>query len=410
MLALLAITFGYLSDSMPENTLTEIDDYLVTTPLRTRLLKRKRAMSELFGVKQKADRVTVDVNNSAARTRRQDGLERFLLTLSDQQLVTGLAVLIAGYSKICSMSIYHFNVVGSLAWFSSATHLATLGVLTKYLVANPAVRHWRVFAMVLLLVMLLVAQLPEWTSRDNSVPISCFFLDSEIEPGFSSMVTLITTIGFLTVLYVKRIARLYSPDLDWNVSDSLVEVFVKLWSQKDYREPSRQKIARDMSGLARSNVSSAIRAERERVRYEWFEFSIKKSHGRFRSYLLAITFIANEYSYSYISQITILIFDLAYGFAYTITNRLDTPGGGIIGNQNEMGFGQLVPLFLLLLPGLAVGEIYVGTCCRLFFDASNDIYARNSNKKGPGIQCFIIGDECAIQRYPHVTCREATAP
>ena len=313
-------------------------------------------MSETFGAKQKVNRV---IDTSAARTRRQDGLERFLLTLSDQQLVTGLAVLIAGYSKTCSMSIFYFNVVGSLAWFSSATHLATLGVLRKYLIAHGTVRDWRVFAMGLLLIMLLVAQLPEWTSRDNSVPVFCFFLDMEIEPDFSNVVTLLTTIGFLTIIYIERIARLYSPDLDWNVSDSLIELFVRLLTQKDYREPSHQKITRKSTGLPIAD-SSAIRAERERVRYERFELGIQKSRGRFTSYLLAVIFIAVEYSYSFISQITLLVFNLAYGFAYTIVHRSETPGGGITGDQNEMGFGQLVPLFLLLLPGLAVGEIYFG--------------------------------------------------
>ena len=344
---------------MPENTLTELDDYLVTTPLRAKFLMLKHAMSNTFGVKQNANRVT---DNSAARTRRQDSLERFLLTLSDQQLVTGLAVLIVGYLKTCSMSIYYFNIVGSLAWFSSATHLATLGVLRKYLVAHSAVRDLRVFAMGLVLIMLIVAQLPEWTSRDNSVPVFCFYLNVEIEPDFSNVVTLLTTIGFLTVIYIERIARLYSLDLDWNVSDGLIEVFVKLLSQKGYLKPSRQGNS-TLSGLSKTGVSSAIRAERQRVRYERFELAIKKSHGRFRSYLLAVVFIAVEYSYSFISQITILVFNLAYGFAYTIIYRSDTPGGGITGNQNEMGFGQLVPLFLLLLPGLAVGEIYFGECC-----------------------------------------------
>ena len=393
MLALLAITFGYLTDIMPENTLTELDEYGVTTPLRTRFLMLKDVVPKIFGVNQRANGVTRYVNNSNAHTRRKDGLERFLLTLSDQQLVTGLAILIAGYSKMCSLSIYHFNIVGSLAWFSSATHLATLGVLRNYLVAHPAVRDWRVFAMVSLLLLLLVAQLPGWTAKDSSVPISCFFLDAEIEPGFSNVVTLLTTVGFLTVIYVERIARLYSLDLDWNLSDSLIEIFVKLLSQKEYREPSRQTIAKNSasSGLSKTSVSCAIRSERQRVRYEWFELSIKNSHGRFRSYLLAVVFIAIEYSYSYISQITILIFDLAYGFAYTITYRLDTPKGGIEGNQNEMGFGQLVPLFLLLLPGLAAGEIYVGECCHLVLEACIDVYARNSNEKGLDKQYLTIG-------------------
>ena len=377
MLALLAITFGYLSDSMPENTLTELDEYLVTTPLRTRFTKLKHAISKICGTKQKAKKVTLFDDNRAARTRRQDGLEHFLLTLSDQQLVTGLAVLIAGFLKMCSMSNYHFNIVGSLAWFSSTTHLATLGVLRNYLVAHSAVRDWRVLAMGLVLVMLLVAQLPGWTSRDSSVPIFCCFLDLEIDPDFSDVVTLLTTLGFLTVIYIERIARLYSPDLDWNVSDSLIDIFVKLLSRNS--ETPRQKIARNSTGLSKAGVSRAIRAERERIRYNRFELAIKKSRGRFRSYFLAVIFIADEYSYSFISQITVLIFNLTYGFTYTLVFRSYTPGGGITGNQNEMGFGQLVPLFLLLLPGLSVGEVYFGKCYRIVLKACIDIHARKSN-------------------------------
>ena len=50
-----------------------------------------------------------DEKSRHARERRSKGLERFILALSDQQLVTGLAVLIAGFVSTCSMSIYHFN-------------------------------------------------------------------------------------------------------------------------------------------------------------------------------------------------------------------------------------------------------------------------------------------------------------
>ena len=72
--------------------------------------------------------------------------------------------------------------------------------------------------------------------------------------------------------------------------------------------------------------------------------------------------MSQEISYSFLSQISILVFDLTYGFAQTIMYRTYTPTQGIDGNQNEMGFGQLIPLFLLLLPALSVGEIYFGKC------------------------------------------------
>ena len=407
---------------MPENTLTELDDYLVITPLRTKFLKLKTAVANRFGVKQNANRVT---DNNAARTRRQKSLERFLLTLSDQQLVTGLAILIAGYLKTCSMSVYYFNIVGSLALFSSATHLATLGVLKEYLVAHSTLRDLRVFAMGLVLIMLIVALLPGWFSQDKSVPVSCFFLNVEIEPDFSNVVTLLTTLGFLTIIYIKRVARLYSLPPDRNVSDSLIEVFVKLLSQKGYLKPSRQGNS-TFSGPSKSSDSSAIRAERQRVRYERFELAIKKSHGRFRSYFLATVFITGEYNNSFISQITILLVHIVYGFSKTIILRLCTPGGGITGNQNEMSFGQLVPLFLLLLPGLAVGETYFGKCCRLVFETCVDMNARKSNREGLDNRYYtfrrfcagghdhftarsITGHECSLERHSHITCRGATA-
>ena len=300
----------------------------------------------------------------ANREKRGDALQRFLLTLSDQQLVTGIAVLIAGYSKICSMPIYHFNIVASLAWFSSATHLATLGVLRSYLVAHPVVRNWRVIAMVLLLILLLVAQFPAWSDGDDSLPVSCFFLDMEIPAEFSGLITLITTLGFLVVTFVERIAPLYSLDLDWNITDSSIEMLVKLLLGKGYREPSHQTIARQstLSGNSTTSTSALIREEREKVRYDRFRYSLENDNSYFKSYLISTFFIAQEMSYAFVSQGTILVFDLALGFAYTIVYRLATPDAGIEGNQNEMGFGQLVPLFLLLLPALAIGEIYFGGC------------------------------------------------
>jgi hypothetical protein len=76
-------------------------------------------------------------------------LEKILLGLSDTQLLTELAILIAGYAK-CSISIYHSNIVSDLAWFASGTHLSSLQILRGYLVRHPVTRTLRV---ILLLIM-----------------------------------------------------------------------------------------------------------------------------------------------------------------------------------------------------------------------------------------------------------------
>lgn len=287
-----------------------------------------------------------------------------MLALSDQQLVTGLAVLFASYTKICSMPIYYFNIVASLAWFSSATHLATLGVLRIYLVDHRTVRGWRVSGMMLLLLLLIVALLPGWDEHYNSVPISCAYMSLQIESDFPNIATIMTTFGFLIIIYTERIARLFSNDGDWNMSDTLIEILVKLYTRETYWEPTYKQIARGSGKANESNhqISSMTMAERERVRFRRFERVMRNSRSRLKLVALATYFMSREISYSFLDQISILVFDLTYGFAQTIMYRTYTPTRGIDGDQNEMGFGQLVPLFLLLLPALAVGEIYFGKC------------------------------------------------
>ncbi len=82
-------------------------------------------------------------------------LEKMILNLSDQQLLTGLSILVAGFSTHCSISVYHFSIVGDLAWFSANIHLTTLTVLGNYFLERPGVRNWRVIAIICTAIMLL---------------------------------------------------------------------------------------------------------------------------------------------------------------------------------------------------------------------------------------------------------------
>jgi hypothetical protein len=65
------------------------------------------------------------------------------------------------------------------------------------------------------------------------------------------------------------------------------------------------------------------------------------------------------YLESFVWQIVWLIFGLSYGIAQLVNIRWQytpslAPGVGV------MDFGQIVPLLLLVLPGLAAGEAYYG--------------------------------------------------
>lgn len=60
-------------------------------------------------------------------------LESAVITFSDTQIITGIAILLCGYIQLpLGISTYHWQVVVSLAWFSSLTHLLTLSSLHGY--------------------------------------------------------------------------------------------------------------------------------------------------------------------------------------------------------------------------------------------------------------------------------------
>ena len=113
-------------------------------------------------------------------------LRTAVLMFSDQQLVTGIAILASGCSQLrYGISSYHWQMIVYLAWFSSLTHLTTLTVLSQYFRTNPTIRLWRFILMFLMLVTLGVALVPTgdswWMggSRGGNdtlgIPASCYF-------------------------------------------------------------------------------------------------------------------------------------------------------------------------------------------------------------------------------------------
>ena len=160
-------------------------------------------------------------------------------------------------------------------------------------------------------------------------------------------------------MYIERIARLYSLDMDWTISDYLTERLVKVFSGGQFREQDDETLA-NYSELRYPNhlsVSAAIRARKARIRFGRFASDLRSSRWRLKSYLLATIFMAREISVGFVSQLTVSVFALAYGCAQTIHFRSHKNTGG---EENVMGFGQLVPLLFLILPVLAVCELYFG--------------------------------------------------
>ena len=87
-----------------------------------------------------------------ARTMRNS-----ILLLGDSQIVTGVAILTAGFIQSHQMTIYHFNIVLYLAWQANSTHMTTLTILRTYLRRHRPVLKWRVTAMTIMFIMLFVS-------------------------------------------------------------------------------------------------------------------------------------------------------------------------------------------------------------------------------------------------------------
>lgn len=150
-----------------------------------------------------------------------------MLLLSDFQLLTGLSIMISGFTQLrCGISIYHWHKVVRLAWFSSITHLCCLTFLRDYFQHHKLAQLWRVPGMVILVIMLIVALIPTaqytWYFDGHlslgdivkfvSRPAVCSFFPSQNSGGFTSRAgnqRAGISISLLCLGLLLRLCRLY---------------------------------------------------------------------------------------------------------------------------------------------------------------------------------------------------------
>ncbi|KAK5111455.1 hypothetical protein LTR62_004907 [Meristemomyces frigidus] len=139
------VIVAYLCEALDDDLMGDLDRRIISnTAQKWRHLRRVRT----------------NLNEEQAsgaehiREARKKAMAQFVRALSDQQLVTGLGILVAAVSTPDHLSGYEFTVALALAWFSSTTHLATLTVLRGFLRSLGLVRDARVGGMVLVLLLL----------------------------------------------------------------------------------------------------------------------------------------------------------------------------------------------------------------------------------------------------------------
>ncbi|KAM5362164.1 hypothetical protein ACJZ2D_012686 [Fusarium nematophilum] len=241
----------------------------------------------------------------------ESALNKCVMTLSDIQIFTGIAILISGYSSLtCGLSAYHWKLVVYLSWLAAVTNFAALSFLRNHLSNNPDKRLWRVSLILLMLFSLVVAigLTSHFDWSDGGSPEAahfaiCYFhegLDMSTE-AFQSMVLVVLLLCYGFCIRLAKMSRAFEGRI------------------------------RRMSALCREKSTRRERAN-DAGTGEW---DSRWGRGGFMGR----------------ARVLWLSFSLLWGTKRLFSTRIDGPA-----EEDDWTFGQILPLLLLLAPLAAILE------------------------------------------------------
>jgi hypothetical protein len=263
-------------------------------------------------------------------------LECLMIALADQQLITGFAVLITG------LIVYHehfhgahFTLVVYLSCLSSSSHLAAIITLRQYFIDNHALAKLRVACIWAFAVLLGFA-----------IPISKAFGPFSLtwflvaKPDRDT----IATRFILTVLSVWQVAWFFWTGT-WHLSPPARQEFHKAYLKKRFKRVAWRPICRTVGYHPSKEAED-----------KWNKHTLHPR--RVLRYLVFLTPFS-----VFVLQITFAAFSVALALAQKFTPvSADSDMCSLRSKQeNEMGYGQILAILLLILPAIAAYEAYKGT-------------------------------------------------
>ncbi|KAL4948455.1 hypothetical protein BDW69DRAFT_189246 [Aspergillus filifer] len=280
-----------------------------------------------------------------------------VLLMSDQQLVTGVAILTSGYSQLkCGMSIDDWKILVDLAWFSSVTHLAALTFIRVYIQDHTSVLHLRLPLMFALVAMLFAALFPTGNAKcfARTVAASCCFdmkMENEAEVarikrllGDGAMTKVLGPMAFsqalLVAMFLSQVIKTYRPSSN----------FTKKWL---FKKPGTywKEMTRGLGKRA------------------YFSTDLQQKWLLLLNIVSLAVLITTKAIFSLMSS---MFWDLLWLFIALIWGTLRLTFDRIelsrsrVSSSNDSGsqdnlwtFGQMVPVILLLMPLMHTVEIYL---------------------------------------------------
>ncbi|KAL2059757.1 hypothetical protein VTL71DRAFT_10141 [Oculimacula yallundae] len=314
---------------------------------------------------------TGDTISTETKKLRVQAMTHFILALSDQQLVTGLAILITGYAQRCSISGHHFKLIANLAWFSSTTHLSTLTVLQRYLIRHPLIKHIRVIGILAVLRLLLHAQFYVQGPVGDSEPIQCTFEFRTAFPTILNSRTLLRAMNtylswlivilFLFVAYTSRIIQLYSKAHITSIG-TLIEDLIRRGLDLPKIKTSEETFLRTLKRI-------------RRTKYTRKHLSCS---GKLFIALARSRYVLSMFMDSFWWQITRMLFGNVFGLLQLSKTRFGYHKMTESAEEDHWGFGQLVAILLMILPFLVAAEAYSELQAVIALGASSSGAPRNS--------------------------------
>ena len=278
------------------------------------------------------DRIRATIINSKL-------LFKVLLSFSDQQMVTGFAMLTVGLVQIESITEYHFAIVQNLSILSFVVLDTTAVILHDDIVRHRMTRHWRGVVVISSMAITIAIQLPDghyYSMEDYGLPVKCIWttMEDNYRPEFSNLWFMIFWLVILSYILVRTLC-IYFPNTFGRLMDNTVVKATKAYIM------GKVLAARD------AYDSRAKRPQRGVV--DRFLTTLAK-------YVAVCIFVITEVLYSQAFGLQGRWMIMVNSISYIFHLRDTASDNGRQGDEDEWGFGQAVPMFLLILPIATIME------------------------------------------------------
>ena len=276
-----------------------------------------------------------------------------ILSLSDQMLLTGLSMMIAAFTLHCSISVYHAGIVLDLAWFASGAHLLTLRYLHKRLQDRSNLRNSRVVLIVLMGILLLTYTFlfGHWAAYESGpFNAQCLWDDMRRRKNVFAgepLTIMVTNVILIFLVYTIAIIQFHEPTSD--LFDRWLHAKPRQWLQK-----------------SRAGGTGPPRSGPFRRVVQVLLCIVENLHlllvGSVKAILVSMSF-----------AFVMSFFWFAWGVKNIFEDRQrpfreqdrfhdhdDDNNNPMEGSEDKLGFGQIVPILLLISTVLVAIEAYEG--------------------------------------------------